>query len=101
MWFAVMAVAAFGGFWYVLLMTTFGCDSGWDGCVGVGETTWLVYVGVCVIGLVGVLVGVLVVSLVSASPGVRIAAMCLMPAVVIVAFVVATALYFGLASWLA
>ena len=45
-------------------MTAFGCDSGWDGCVGVGETTWLVYVGICVLGLIGVLIW----SLVSSSP---------------------------------
>ena len=96
-WFAVMAVAAFLGFWYVLLMTAFGCDSGWDGCVGVGETTWLAYVAFCVVGLIGVLIW----SLVSSSPGVRIAAMFLMPGVVILALVGATALYFGLASWLA
>ena len=96
-WFAVMAVAAFLGFWYVLLMTAFGCDSGWDGCVGVGETTWLAYVAFCVVGLIGVLIW----SLVSSSPGVRIAAMFLMPGVVILALVGATGLYFALASWLA
>ncbi|HRY09091.1 MAG: DUF2510 domain-containing protein [Actinobacteria bacterium] len=96
-WFVLMAVAAFAGFWYVLLMTAFGCDSGWDGCVGVGETTWLAYIGVCAVGLIGVLVW----SLVSKSAGVRIVAMFLMPGVVILALVLATALYFGLASWLA
>jgi hypothetical protein len=92
-----MAAAAFAGFFYVLLMTAFGCDSGWDGCVGVGETTWLVYTGVCAVGLIGVLIW----SLVSSSAGVRIAAMFLMPGVVILALVLATGLYFGLASWLA
>ena len=96
-WFVLMAAAAFAGFFYVLLMTAFGCDSGWDGCVGVGETTWVAYAAVCVIGLMGVLVW----ALVSKSPGVRIAAMFLMPGVVLLALVLATALYFGLASWLA
>jgi hypothetical protein len=97
LWFVLMTLIAFGGFWYVLLMTAFGCDSGWDGCVGVGETTWLAYAGVCAVGLIGLLIW----SLVSQSPSVRVAAFFLMPGVVILALVLATVLYFGLASWLA
>ena len=95
-WFVVMAAVAFAGFWYVLLMTAFGCDSGWDGCVGVGQTTWLAYVGICAVGLIAVLIW----SLVSTSTGVRIAAMFLMPGVVLGALVLSTALYFAMASWL-
>ncbi len=96
-WFAVMAAAAFAGFFYVLLMTAFGCDSGWDGCVGVGQATWLAYTAVCAVGLVGLLIW----SLLSKSAGVRIAVMFLMPAVLILALVLSTGLYFALASWLA
>ncbi len=96
-WFMLMAAAAFAGFWYVLLMTAFGCDSGWDGCVGVGQTVWFVYAGICAVGLLGLLVW----SLASRSATVRIVAFLLMPMVVIQALVVSTVGYFLLASWLA
>jgi len=96
-WFVVMVAAATAGFFYVLLMTAFGCDSGWDGCVGAGEATWLVYAAVCAVGLIGLLTW----SLVSKSAGVRIAVMFLMPGAVILALVISTGLYFALASWLA
>ncbi|MFN8184091.1 MAG: DUF2510 domain-containing protein [Candidatus Nanopelagicales bacterium] len=96
-WFVVMALAAFAGFWFVLLMTAFGCDSGWDGCVGVGETAWVVYTGMCVVGLVGLLVW----SLISRSATVRIVAFLGMPAVVALALGVSTLVYFLLANWLA
>lgn len=96
-WFVLMALVAFGGFWVVLLMTAFGCDSGWDGCVGAGEATWVVYTGICVLGLLGLLVW----SLVSKTPGPRIAAFILMPFTVVLAGVVAFAAYMLMAQWLA
>ena len=93
-WFALMAVVAFAGFWFVLLMTAFGCDSGWDGCVGAGEATWFIYVGICAVGLIVLLVW----SLVSRTAGPRIAAFILMPVVVALGVVVSTGAYMLMAQ---
>jgi len=95
-WFLLMALGAAAAFWFVVLMTAFGCDSGWDGCVGAGQAAWLVYAGLCVFGLIGLLVW----ALASGTQGPRILALLLMPITVLAAVVVSMAAYVLLAGWL-
>ncbi len=95
-WFLLMALGATAAFWFVVLMTAFGCDSGWDGCVGAGQATWLVYAGLCVVGLIGLLVW----ALASRTQGPRILALLLMPITVLAAVVVSMVAYVLLAGWL-
>ncbi|HQR80885.1 MAG TPA: DUF2510 domain-containing protein [Actinomycetota bacterium] len=96
-WWLLMAVAAVGAFWFVVLMTAFGCDSGWDGCVGAGQATWLIYAGICAVGLIGLLVW----ALLSRTPGPRIAAFILMPVTVLLAVLLAFAAYWLMATLMA
>lgn len=96
-WFVLMALTAFAGFWFVLLMTAFGCDSAWEGCTKAGESTWAVYAGISTVGLVGLLIW----ALVSKTPGPRVAAFILMPFILVVALVASMAAYMLLAQWLA
>jgi len=95
-WFLLMALGATAAFWFVVLMTAFGCDSGWDGCVGAGQATWLAYAGLCVVGLIGLLVW----ALASRTQGPRILALLLMPITVLAAVVVSMVAYVLLAGWL-
>jgi len=95
-WFLLMALGAAAAFWFVVLMTAFGCDSGWDGCVGAGQATWLAYAGLCVVGLIGLLVW----ALASRTQGPRILALLLMPITVLAAVVVSMVAYVLLAGWL-
>lgn len=96
-WWVLMALVAVGAFWFVVLMTAFGCDSGWDGCVGAGEATWGIYAGISAVGLIGLLVW----GLLSKTPGPRIVAFVLMPVTVVLAVLVAFAAYWLMATLLA
>lgn len=91
-----MILVAFGAFWVVVLMTAFGCDSGWDGCVGAGQASWLIYCAISALGLIGLLVW----ALRNRTSGPRIAAFVLMPVTVGLAMLVAFAVYIGAAALL-
>lgn len=95
-WWLLMILVAFGAFWFVVLMTAFGCDSGWDGCVGAGQASWLIYGAISVLGLMALLVW----ALRSRSAGPRIAAFVLMPVTVGLAILLAFAVYVGAAALL-
>lgn len=74
-WWMFCALVALAGWWLVLLMVTFGCDSGWEGCETVGITTVYVYAVIAGVGLTGLLLWALTKPVAS----VRIAAVLLMP----------------------
>lgn len=93
-WFIVCAVGAFGAWWFVLLMVTFGCDSGWEGCETVGITTVFVYAGLAAVGLIGLLIW----ALRKPTPGVKAAAAILMPVWVIAAVVLSFFGYWAMAA---
>jgi hypothetical protein len=93
-WFVLWALAAFGAWWFVLLMVTFGCDSGWQGCETVGMTTVILYAVVASVGLLGLLIW----AVVKPTPGVKILAFILMPIWVVLSVVIAFASYFLMAQ---
>ncbi len=92
-WFVVCAVGAAGCWFFVLLMVTFGCDSGWQGCEAAGMTTLLVYSGMAALGLIALLIW----GLVKPLKGVRVAVLLLMPAWVLSAVVLSFFAYWALA----
>ncbi len=93
-WWMLCALAAVAGWWFVLLMVTFGCDSGWEGCETVGITTVFVYAGIVGVGLTGLLIWALTKPVAS----VRIAAVLLMPFWVIFSMVLSFGGYFLVAQ---
>lgn len=90
----VSALGAFVCWWFVLLMVTFGCDSGWEGCENVGGAAVILYAVAVGVGLLGLLVW----ALLKPTPTVKAVAFFLMPVWVIVAVVITFAAYFFMAQ---
>jgi hypothetical protein len=93
-WWLLWVLAAVACWWFVLLMVTFGCDSGWAGCVGVGNTALILYAALAVLGLLVLLV----VPLVRTGNGTRIVCFVLMPIWVVVSIGVTVLVYWLLAT---
>lgn len=93
-WWVLCVLGAVACLWFVLLMTAFGCDSGWEGCEDVAVTTLFAYAGVAAVGLIGLLIW----GLLKPGTGVRVAVMVLMPCWVLASVVLAFVAYGALAQ---
>lgn len=94
LWFVLCLLGAIGCWWFVLLMVTFGCDSGWEGCETVGMSVVFLYAGLAGGGLLALLLW----SLFKPTPTVRIVAFLLMPVWVLLSVLLCFAAYWAMAA---
>jgi hypothetical protein len=93
-WFVLCALGALACWWFVLLMVTFGCDSGWEGCENVGGLAVILYAVLTGAGLVGLVVW----AVLKPTPSVKLVAFLLMPVWVLLCVVLTGAVYIVLAQ---
>lgn len=88
-WWVLNGLGAVACWWFVLLMVTFGCDSGWEGCETVGISVVIGYAVVAGLGITGLLIW----AFAKPTVGIKVIAFLLMPCWVILSVVLAFVAY--------
>lgn len=93
-WSVLCAGGAMVCWWFVLLMVTFGCDSGWEGCENVGGFAAILYAVIAAAGLIGLVAW----ALVKPTPTVKLVTFLLMPVWVLSCVVITAGVYLVMAQ---
>ncbi len=92
-WFVLCAAGALACWWFVLLMVTFGCDSGWEGCENVGGFAVILYAVLAGVGLIALVMW----AIIKPTPSIKLIAFLLMPVWVLVCVLISGFVYYLMA----